>query len=84
MYIPYNIIEPKEREANKEDKAMDNKLWYAVMKGDGYDTDWGYGSADKDEAIRLAKELQDDYPNALIAVIDDGYDPICIEEIREF
>ena len=56
---------------------MDNNYWYAVMK-DNDDADWGYGSYSLDEA----KEMVKNYPDGYIAVIDEGNDPICIEEIR--
>ena len=57
---------------------MDNNYWYAVMV-DNDDADWGYGSYSLDEA----KEMVKNYPDGYIAVIDDGGDPICIDEIRE-
>lgn len=53
------------------------KIWYAVLR-DAEDNDWGYGSFDLDEARKMAKK----YPAGRIAVIDDGDDPICIEEIE--
>ena len=66
-----------------EQKA-NNDVWYAVMK-DNDDTDWGYGSFDIDEArARVRNYRADGYKDAYIAVIDDGDDPICIGEIREF
>lgn len=58
---------------------MKNRLWYAVMQ-DNEDNDWGYGSYDLDEAMEMVKK----YPEGYIAVIEEGNDPICIEEIREF
>lgn len=54
-------------------------LWYAVMK-DADDNDWGYGSYDKDEAIKMAKAFNS--PDAYIAVIEEGNDPICVDEIH--
>lgn len=50
--------------------------WYAVL-ADREDTDWGTGSYDLEEA----KEMLKDYPEGLIAVIEEGNDPICVEEI---
>ena len=50
--------------------------WYAVEK-DREDNDWGYGSYDLEEA----KEMLKNFPNGLIAVIEEGDDPICVEEI---
>ena len=60
------------------------KLWYAIQK-DSTD-EWGTGSFDYDEAVRMAKKNKWKY----IAVIDGDYDengdpttdPICIEEIE--
>jgi len=57
---------------------MANKLWYAVMK-DREDSDWGVGSFDKDEAIKMANDMGAEY----IAVIDDGDDPVCVDEITD-
>ena len=50
--------------------------WYAVQ-ANREDTDWGYGSYDIEEAKAMLKS----YPEGLIAVIEEGDDPICIEEI---
>lgn len=59
-------------------------VWYAVMR-DRDDDDWGTGSRDYDEAVRMAQALRDDgYSDAYIAVIDDGDDPICTDEITDF
>lgn len=56
-------------------------LWYAVMR-DREDLDWGYGSNDKSEALKmLAKMIADGEEGAYIAVIDEGDDPICVDEI---
>ena len=57
------------------------KLWYAIMR-DSEDNDWGYGSNDKGEAIRKALDMMEDNPEVYIAVISDGDDPICIDEIH--
>lgn len=59
------------------------ELWYAIMM-DEDDTDWGTGTFDRDEAIARVKELRDDYPEAYIAVIENGPDPICVDTIKEF
>ena len=62
----------------------ENPVWYAVMR-DRDDDDWGTGSRDYDEAVRMAQALRDDgYSDAYIAVIDDGDDPICTDEITDF
>lgn len=49
------------------------RLWYAVQR-DAED-DWGTGSFNKDEAIRM---LMADEDNSLIAVIEND---VCVEEI---
>ena len=56
---------------------MKNKYWYAVMK-DNDDYDWGYGSY----SLAKAKKMVKAYPEGYIAVIEEGPDPICVEEIR--
>lgn len=58
---------------------MKNKIWYAVMSGPE-DNDWGTGSFDYDEALEMVKPFILD--GGYIAVIDDGDDPICIDEIH--
>lgn len=58
---------------------MKNKIWYAVMS-DPEDNDWGTGSFDYDEALEMVKPFIPD--GGHIAVIDDGDDPICIDEIH--
>ena len=54
--------------------------WYAVEK-DAEDSDWGYGSGSYDKAVRMLRETAADHPDARIAVIDDGDDPVCTEII---
>ena len=45
----------------------------------------GTGSNNMDEAIEMAKKYRaDGYEDAYIAVIDDGDDPTCVDEIRDF
>lgn len=58
---------------------MENKLWYAVMR-DNDDNDWGSGSYDYDEAVEMVQKYIPD--GGYIAVIEEGNDPICVEEIR--
>lgn len=54
------------------------KYWYAVEKN-REDTDWGTGSYDIKEAIRIAENYGDE---AMIAVIDEsGKEPMCVAEI---
>lgn len=58
-------------------------IWYAVQR-DPQD-DWGTGSRNLEEAKEMAREQLDEYPDTLIAVIDDsGSNPVCIDEIRDF
>lgn len=61
---------------------MEQKLWYAVLV-DADDNDWGYGSEDLDEAKQLVMDRLDIYPDAYIAVIQEGDDPICVGEIHQ-
>lgn len=53
--------------------------WYAVMK-DTEDNDWGFGSFNLEEAKEMVKQYIKD--GGYIAVIDEGADPVCIDEIR--
>lgn len=63
---------------------MNNNMWYAVMM-DNDDSDWGYGSDNMDKAIEMAKEARaNGNEAAYIAVIADGADPICVDELRDF
>jgi hypothetical protein len=52
---------------------------------DNEDNDWGTGSFDRDEALTMARNYRDNlgYSGAYIAVIDDGPDPVCVDEIRD-
>ena len=59
------------------------KIWYAILK-DSDDFDWGTGTYDKDEAISRVKSMLGEYPDAYIAVIQEGTNPVCIDEITEF
>lgn len=63
--------------------AEESRIWYAVLR-DNEDNDWGYGSSNLAEATAMAQELrQQGLPDAYIAVIDDGIDPTCIDEIYD-
>ena len=53
--------------------------WYAVMANEN-DDDWGTGSYCFDEAVCMAHMYG---PDAYIAVIEDGNDPVCVEEIHD-
>lgn len=61
---------------------LENKLWYAIQLG-ADDNDWGYGFETMEEAEAKAQEIAQDHPEDLvrIAVIEEGNDPICIDEI---
>lgn len=56
----------------------ESRIWYAVQTD--REDDWGYGSYDRDEAIRMAKKQKEHYPDTLIAVIEND---VCIEEITD-
>lgn len=51
--------------------------WYAVQGN--MDNDWGYGSYDLEEAKQMLADLCEDYGK--IAVIEEGDDPVCVEEL---
>ena len=61
---------------------LEKKLWYAIQIG-ADDNDWGYGFETMEEAEANAQEIAQDHPEDLvrIAVIEEGNDPICIDEI---
>lgn len=54
--------------------------WYAVMADDS-DNDWGYGSKDLNEAKKMCRDMEK--PDAYIAVILEGVDPICVGRIDQ-
>lgn len=68
--------------AKSEEEAPAQKIWYAVQTSP--EDDWGTGSYDIDEAKTMARAQLDDYPETLIAVIQEGKNPTCLEEIRDF
>ena len=51
-------------------------MWYAVLM-DRYDEDWGTGSHDYAEAVRMGQKMNADE----IAVIEEGKDPCCVDVI---
>lgn len=57
---------------------MSDRKWYAVMR-DREDDDWGYGSYDIDEAKQMLTE--EESGEAYIAVIAEGENPVCVDEI---
>ena len=54
----------------------ESRLWYAVQK-DREDNDWGTGSFDYDEAVKMAK-----FRGCTIIAVIDGEE--CVDEITEF
>ena len=59
----------------KEESTM--RTWYAAVM-DREDNDWGHGSYDLEEAKKMARKLGE---GSLVIVIDDGNDPIAVDEI---
>lgn len=58
--------------------CFDSKTWYAYLT-DAEDNDWGTGSFILADVVKMWKERYEYQPDARIAVIDDGIDPICRE-----
>lgn len=56
------------------------RIWYAVQRD--REDDWGTGSYDLAEAKRMAREQLAEYPDTLIAVIENGN--YCADEITDF
>ena len=55
-------------------------MWYAVLR-DKNDNDWGTGSSDINEALKMADKIG---PEAYIAAISEGPNPICLEIMRPY
>lgn len=53
--------------------------WFAFLK-DRDDNDWGMGSSDYDEAQKMVINHLSIYPDGHIAIIEEGPDPVCLEE----
>ena len=56
-------------------------MWYAVMQN-MEDSDWGFGSRD----LVVAKAMAQNYNSdgcAYIVVVDDGADPVAVDEIHD-
>lgn len=65
-----------------QQEEVEQKMWYAVQVN--REDDWGTGSYDREEAIRMAREQLAEYPDTLIAVIDNSTsDPVCVDEITD-
>ena len=63
---------------DREDRCTDPAgPWYAVLM-DEEDNDWGTGSKSLDEAKAMAARMG----APLIAVIEDGPDPVCVRLIN--
>lgn len=66
-----------------QQEEEEKKMWYAVLIN--REDDWGTGSYNKEEAIRMAREQLAEYPDTLIAVIDNSTsNPVCVDEITDF
>ncbi len=50
-----------------DNRMTSDRIWYAVM-ADRDDTDWGYGSHDRAEALQMARNLGN--PDAYVVIID--------------
>ena len=66
---------------------MENKKWYAVMTNH-YDDDWGTGSFDKEEAMRMVIDNIDKVDPYNQCTCEDGYIAViendtCVEEIEQ-
>lgn len=60
---------------------MEKKYWYAAQRDTN--DEWGNGSYDLGEAVKMAKEYKSSgYAGALVAVIDEE-ESICVDEIRD-
>lgn len=53
-----------------------SQIWFAVQETS--EDSWDYGSHDLDEAIEMLREQG----HGLIAVIEEGSDPVCINEFK--
>lgn len=60
---------------------MKERLWCAVCTYPD-DNDWGWGAYSLARALKMVRPYIRD--GGYIAVISEGNDPICVQEIREF
>lgn len=73
----FNVHQGWQWERHSDGLAEDDHgTWYAVLMDDE-DTDWGTGSRSLDEAKAMAARMG----APLIAVIEDGPDPVCVQLI---
>lgn len=57
--------------------GVEEQTWYAI-EVDEDDNDWGTGSFEYDEAVKMLRETAEHHPDARIAVIKiDQYDSVC-------
>ncbi len=81
--MPYDSFEDYIEDMLSKGRRKEGGLvvanWYAVMT-DNNDSDLGTGSYDLEEAKVMARNYGKE---AFIAVIEEGNDPVCIEEIRD-
>lgn len=71
--------EKKEDTKMKKYTVVEPAKWYAVMENKD-DDDWGTGSYNFHEAVSMARKYG---PDAYIAVIEEGNDKVCVEEIHD-
>ena len=72
------LFELEKSDRKSEGEKMSDRKWYAVMR-DREDDDWGYGSHDIEEAKQMLTE--EESGEAYIAVIAEGENPVCVDEI---
>lgn len=83
QYALVDLFEDCETEKEVEDVAREIIVtWYAVLM-DKEDNDWGYGSYNLDTAKEMVRKNLDEHPEAYIAVIEEGSDPVCVDEIYQ-
>ena len=65
------------------DYEEEPEYFFAVLM-DEEDDDWGTGSSDSEAAVKMAQEFREyGHPDAYVAVIEIGPDPICVREIHD-
>ncbi len=74
--MAYNALNNKQNNIRRE-----ILMWYAVMEN-MEDSDWGFGSRDLVVAKAMAQNYNSD-GGAYIVIIDDGADPVAVDEIHD-
>ena len=74
------IAKMSEEDRNATDPATAKKD--KIMAIGEIGLDYYYGTYDREEALERLESMRSDYPDAYIAVIREGADPVCVEEIR--